>query len=117
MNNQSLNLQKANVWGSKTRKLITRIATHLIGGSPDKPLLELYHYGLTPIVSLSATSYNHRYIETPLSLLNGKTVQWQMDLRAKSETVSAIFLKLGTGLRTNHCQCVLFSKNHKIGSN
>lgn len=88
---------------SKISQLITRIASHLAFSSTET-LLELSNYGLSPVVSLSATQGSIRDIETSIPLLNGKTVQWQMDF---SLPISTFFVKLGTGNRINHCQLVL----------
>jgi GT2 family glycosyltransferase len=88
---------------TKISQLISRIATHLAFSSGES-LIELSHYGLTPVDSLSATEEGERDIETSIPLLNGKTVQWQI---ANSEPITAIYLKLGTCGRINHCHLAL----------
>jgi hypothetical protein len=106
-------LDRRSWYCSKMSQLISRIATHLAFSSTET-LLNLSHYGLTPIVSLSPTQECHRDIETSIPILNGKTVQWQMYLAADSEPVSAFFVKLGTGGRINHCHLSLSLKNNQI---
>jgi GT2 family glycosyltransferase len=93
-------------WHFKISQLITRIATHL-DFSTDNALLNLYHYGLTPVVSLSPTQEIVQDIETAIPVLNGKTLQWEMDWAMESQPISTVFLKLGTGDRVNQCQLVL----------
>lgn len=73
---------------------------------PDN-LIDLYDYGLMPIMSLSSTPKINPTILTQLPLLAGKSLQWQMDLVRGSKPITAIFLKLGTGDRINPCQLIL----------
>ncbi|OAD21128.1 hypothetical protein THIOM_003111, partial [Candidatus Thiomargarita nelsonii] len=98
-----LNIKQHALHCSKISQLISRIATHITFSSTET-LLELSHYGLTPVESFSPTEESERDIETSIPILNGKTVQWQI---ANSEPISAIFLKLGTCGRINHCHLVL----------
>jgi hypothetical protein len=69
-------------WHFKISQLIT--PTHL-AFSTDNALLNLYHYGLIPVVSLSPTQEIVQDIETALPVLNGKTLQWQMDWAMESQ--------------------------------
>ncbi|MEN8217052.1 MAG: glycosyltransferase family 2 protein [Pseudomonadota bacterium] len=95
---------KQHAWQcTKISQLISRIATHLVFSSSET-LIELSHYGLTPIDSFSATEESERDIETSIPILNGKTVQWQI---ANSEPITAIYLKLGTCGRINRCHLTL----------
>jgi len=98
-----LNIKQHALHCSKISQLISRIATHITFSSTES-LLELSHYGLTPVESFSPTEESERDIETSIPLLNGKTVQWQI---ANSDPIAAIFLKLGTCGRINHCHLAL----------
>ncbi|HEW98520.1 MAG: hypothetical protein DRR16_00825 [Candidatus Parabeggiatoa sp. nov. 3] len=71
---------------------------------PDT-LIDLYPYSLMPAMCLSPTA--NPVIVTKLPLLRGKILQWQIDLEADSQTITRVFLKLGTGGRINQCQLVL----------
>ncbi|MDM8558966.1 glycosyltransferase family 2 protein [Candidatus Parabeggiatoa sp. HSG14] len=70
-------------------------------------LFEPYYYGSIPIMSLSSEQISHREIETTLPILGGKKIlQWPFEWQS-SEAISSLFLKLGTGGKTNLCQLVL----------
>jgi GT2 family glycosyltransferase len=73
---------------------------------PDN-LIDLYHYGLTPIMTAFPTDEINRVIDISLPVLRGKTLQWYTTLATKEEFISAVFLKLGTGGKINQCQLVL----------
>jgi GT2 family glycosyltransferase len=73
---------------------------------PDN-LVDLYHYGLTPIMTAFPTEEINRVIEIPLPVLRGKTLQWYTELATKDESISSVFLKLGTGGKINQCHLVL----------
>ena len=69
-------------------------------------VFEPYYYGLLPIFSLSAEQICYRKIETIISIFKEKILQWPFEWEGH-QTISSLFLKLGTGGRVNHCQLVL----------
>jgi GT2 family glycosyltransferase len=70
------------------------------------PVVNLSHYGLTPIMSLCFEQNIHRDIETSVPLLCEKKVQWLFDWQGE-QTISSLFLKLGNAGRINHCRLEL----------
>lgn len=80
--------------------------TEELGFLPDN-LIDLYHYGLTPIMTTFPTEEINRMIEIPLPVLRGQTLQWYTTLATKEESISSVFLKLGTGGKINPCHLVL----------
>jgi GT2 family glycosyltransferase len=69
--------------------------------------INLSFCGLTPVVPLSSKKGTYREIETMIPLLSGKSLQWFLDWPSDSETISSVFLKIGTGDRMNHCRLEL----------
>jgi len=94
---------------------LTTLITHLAVAPTDH--LDLFHYGLMPMVSLFPHQYVIKNIEAPLPLLRGKQVRWPLSWSG-NQTVSAIFIKLGTGGRINHCQLTLtiFENQHPVAT-
>ncbi|MDY6993093.1 MAG: hypothetical protein SVR94_10890, partial [Pseudomonadota bacterium] len=72
---------------------------------PSGELLDLYRYGLQPVISLSATTPMDAHISVPL--LQHYTLQWYWDLSQETTVLSHCFLKLGTQGKVNHCHLVL----------
>jgi GT2 family glycosyltransferase len=70
------------------------------------PVVNLSHYGITPIMSLCFEQDIHRNIETSVPLLREKKVQWFFDWQGE-QTISTLFLKLGNAGRINHCRLEL----------
>ncbi|MCK5876176.1 MAG: glycosyltransferase family 2 protein [Candidatus Marithrix sp.] len=90
-------------WQSKFSQLVKHIITPIVFAH-DKPLLELYNYGLTPVINFSAALTANQNIEVTVPILNGKIFQWHLKIK---KTTTEIFIKLGTGNRINHCQLQL----------
>ncbi len=90
-------------WHSKSSQLVEHIITPILF-APDKPLVELYNYALTPILYLSSIPVDNQNIASAVPMLKGKIFQWNITVK---NPISEIFIKLGTGSRTNHCQLLL----------
>ncbi|MDM8565027.1 glycosyltransferase family 2 protein [Candidatus Halobeggiatoa sp. HSG11] len=88
-------------WQSKSSQFLNHIIAPAVFVS-DKPLIELYHYGLTPVMNSVATVEQN--MEVPVPILNGKIFQWHLNIK---KPTTEILIKLGTGNRINHCQLLL----------
>lgn len=95
-----------------SQKLITPRITHL-AFLPEE-VLDLSLHGFMPMVSLSPQQYVIKDIEVSMPLLRGKQIRWSMSWQG-DETISILFIKLGTGGRINHCHLVLsiFEENQQ----
>ncbi|MDM8558965.1 hypothetical protein [Candidatus Parabeggiatoa sp. HSG14] len=69
-------------------------------------LLNLDHYNLTPTMKLPFEPESQEDVVKSIPLSHGKTIQWSVNWQ-NNNTISNVFLKLGTCDRLNQCQLVL----------
>lgn len=83
---------------------LTLALTEDIALLPDR-LLDLYHYGLTPVIRFPMTTTPHTAQHISVPLLRENTLQWYITV--SGEPISSIFLKLGSGGHKKKCHLVL----------
>jgi hypothetical protein len=69
-------------------------------------LLDLYYYGLMPVMKLPVEPDGDVEITKSIPLLPGKTLQWQVNWQNHA-LIDKVLIKFGTCARVNHCQLVL----------
>ncbi|EDN67950.1 hypothetical protein BGP_4111 [Beggiatoa sp. PS] len=77
-----------------------------IGNDYIYNLLDLYYYGLMPVMKLPVEPDGDVEITKSIPLLPGKTVQWQVDWQNQA-LIDKVLIKFGTCARINRCLLVL----------